>query len=92
MAENQLYKLTASDVIRLFKAQDITVEQYARSLLSRIQARDDAVQAWAYLNPDFVIKQAKALDQVPYENRGPLHGVAVGVKDVFLTKGRTLFT
>ena len=49
--------------------------------------RDHVVKAWAYLNPDFVLAQAKKLDQIPPENRGPLHGIAVGVKDVILTKG-----
>jgi amidase len=66
------------------------VEEYARSLLARIEKRDAAVNAWAYLDPELVIAQAKKLDQVPPEKRGPMHGVAVAVKDVIYTKGLCL--
>ncbi|KAI2481721.1 Glutamyl-tRNA amidotransferase protein [Pyrenophora tritici-repentis] len=83
---SDLYKLTASEVSARIKAGDISVEEYAKSLLARIEARDEAVQAWAYLDPDFVIKQAKALDAVPQSERGSLHGVAIAVKDVIYTK------
>lgn len=72
------------------KDGSLTVEAYANSLLTRIKERDHIVKAWVYLDPEFVIEQAKKLDQIPKEERGPLHGVAVGVKDVILTKGEQL--
>jgi Asp-tRNA(Asn)/Glu-tRNA(Gln) amidotransferase A subunit family amidase len=83
------YRLTASQALALMKKGDLTVEDYAKSLLCRINERDHVVKAWAFLDPDFVLAQAKKLDQIPAEKRGPLHGVAVGVKDVILTKGKT---
>ena len=63
------------------------MEAYVKSILARIQQRDEQVQAWAHLDPDYVIAQAKRLDQVPPERRGRLHGVAIAVKDVIFTKG-----
>jgi len=81
------YKLTASEALALMKKGDLTVEAYAKSLLARIAERDNIVKAWAYLDPEFVLAQARALDQVPPEKRGPLHGVPIAVKDVILTKG-----
>ena len=81
------YTLTATEVLHKIEAGELTVEEYARSLLARIGDRDEAVQAWAYLDPDYVVKQAKALDGVPPSERGPLHGVAIAVKDVIYTKG-----
>jgi Asp-tRNA(Asn)/Glu-tRNA(Gln) amidotransferase A subunit family amidase len=83
---SEIYQLTATEVLAKIKGGDITVEDYARSLLKRIESRDEAVQAWAYLNPEYVIKQAQALDAVPHAERGPLHGVAIAVKDVIYTK------
>ncbi|KAK6001427.1 hypothetical protein QM012_002758 [Aureobasidium pullulans] len=80
------YQLTATDVLHKIKAGELTVEAYARSLLARISDRDEAVQAWAYLDPDYVMIQAKALDEIPLSERGPLHGVAIAVKDVIYTK------
>ncbi|KAF1843267.1 Asp-tRNA Asn/Glu-tRNA Gln amidotransferas-like protein subunit A [Cucurbitaria berberidis CBS 394.84] len=79
------FRLTASQAQAKFNDGSLTVEEYAKSLLSRVEARDAAVHAWAYLSPELVIRRARELDQTPPEKRGPLHGVAVGVKDVILT-------
>src|SRR5450755_2704773 len=81
------YHKTATQVLPLLRNGDLTVEDYATSLLARIKERDDVVKAWAYLDPHFVLEQARKLDQIPPEKRGPLHGIAMGVKDVILTKG-----
>ncbi|KAK5701677.1 hypothetical protein LTR97_004495 [Elasticomyces elasticus] len=83
----KLYSLTATQAVALFKSDSITVEEYARALLDRVRERDDIVKAWAYLNPELVLSQAQALDKVPRAQRGPLHGVAVAVKDIMETKG-----
>ena len=79
--------MTASEALAKIRSGELTVEQYAQSLLQRIQDRDDAVRAWVHLNPDYVLEQARALDKVPVEKRGPLHGIPIGVKDVIYTKG-----
>lgn len=86
MANTDLYRLTASQVVAGVRSSSFTVEEYAQSLLSRIKERDDAVKAWAYLDPEQVLNQARQLDKIPPEARGPLHGVSVGVKDVIHTK------
>jgi Asp-tRNA(Asn)/Glu-tRNA(Gln) amidotransferase A subunit family amidase len=44
-----LCSLTATEVLRLIKDGTITVEQYIRVLLDRIDNRDGIVKAWAYL-------------------------------------------
>lgn len=44
------------------------------------------MQGWAFFDPELVMSSARALDAIPPDQRGPLHGVAVGVKDVILTK------
>lgn len=87
IVETPLYLLTATEALSRFREGSLTVETYARSLLSRIQQRDQNVQAWAHLDPDYVMTQVRILDQVPAEKRGPLHGVVIGVKDVIQTKG-----
>lgn len=81
------FRLTATEAIKTIKAGDLTVEDYAHSLLDRIKERDDAVRAWIYLDGNQVLEQARALDRLPKEERGPLHGVAVAIKDVIYTKG-----
>jgi Asp-tRNA(Asn)/Glu-tRNA(Gln) amidotransferase A subunit family amidase len=84
----ELFRLTAIKAQSKFKYGSLTVERYAKSLLSRIDARDATVHAWAYVNPGLVLERARAreLDQVALEKRDSLHGMAIGVKDVILSK------
>ncbi|KAI0096624.1 amidase signature enzyme [Nemania sp. FL0031] len=81
-----LYTLTAVQALSLLKSDKVKVEQYAQSLLRRYHDNDNTVKAWAYLDSDLVLNQARALDQVPKDQRGPLHGLAIGVKDTMNTK------
>jgi len=81
------YKFTATQALSKIRDGSLTIEQYARSLLRRIEERDGAVKAWAYLNADYVLREAKRLDRVPFEERGPIHGLPIAVKDIMYTKG-----
>jgi Asp-tRNA(Asn)/Glu-tRNA(Gln) amidotransferase A subunit family amidase len=56
--------------------------------LKRIEEVDGEVQAWAFLDRDHAMRQAEAadLDHKQGKPPGPLHGVPVGVKDVFDTR------
>jgi len=85
----QPYQLSATDVAAKIRDGQLSVEEYAQSLLARIKERDPVVKAWAYINPDQVLQEARKLDAVPKEDRGPLHGVAIAVKDVIYTKGKS---
>jgi len=51
--------------------------------LAAIEARDGELHAWKAVDPEFARRQARALDASPV--RGPLHGIPVGVKDIFDT-------
>lgn len=82
-----LTRLSASQVLPLLRQGTVTVEEYATALLSRIRQRDPVVHAWAYLDPEFVLAQARKLDQIPPEKRGPLHGLPIAIKDVAHTNG-----
>ena len=75
--------LSAAAAAAQLEAGDITSEALVRDCLARIEARDDEVRAWDYLDPDHAIDQAKALDATP--RKSPLHGVPVAIKDIFDT-------
>ena len=77
-------RLSAVDALARIRQGDLSVEALARACLERIRARDDAVHAWAYINAEQVLEQARALDRAG--PRGPLFGLPVGIKDVFLTR------
>jgi Asp-tRNA(Asn)/Glu-tRNA(Gln) amidotransferase A subunit family amidase len=66
---------------------EITSEALVAACLARIKTREGDVKAWAYLDPDHAIAQARAADAATRVGRssGPLHGVPVAVKDIIDT-------
>ena len=56
-----------------------------RDCLDRIAAREPTVHAFATIDPDYALMQARALDRMP-SSRGALHGVPIGVKDIINTE------
>jgi Asp-tRNA(Asn)/Glu-tRNA(Gln) amidotransferase A subunit family amidase len=60
-----------------------TVVESVEAALAAIQARDGELRAWKAVDREFALRQARALDAGPA--RGPLHGMPVGVKDIFDT-------
>lgn len=85
MPENS--KLTAVEAAEQIASGTLTSEALVRSCLDRIKEREPTVQAWAYLDPDHAIAQAKLRDAEKKSGRpiGPLHGVPVGLKDIIET-------
>ncbi|KAK5711996.1 hypothetical protein LTR17_018135 [Elasticomyces elasticus] len=81
------YRLSATELLQRFSNGDLTVVEYATSLLDHIDERQPVVKAWEYIDRAQVLQQARDLDQVPKEQRGILHGVGIAVKDVIYTKG-----
>lgn len=55
--------------------------------LKRIDETDGDIGAWAFLDRDHAMRQAEAADDHRAHGRpiGPLHGVPVGIKDIFDT-------
>ncbi|RYC65852.1 hypothetical protein CHU98_g350 [Xylaria longipes] len=65
----ELYRFTATKALSSIRDGSLSVEEYARSLITRIQERDLAVQAWEYLDSEYVIREAKRLDRTPLQER-----------------------
>ena len=74
--------ITAVEAVAAIEAGTLTAEKLVRGYLNRIAQRDDIVKAWAHLDPDQAIAQAKAADAT---SGGLLRGIPVGVKDIIDT-------
>lgn len=46
MSPSETYRLTATEVVSMISSGKLTVEDYAKSLLSRIRQKDPIVHAW----------------------------------------------
>lgn len=82
-----LYHLTAREAIAQLSTSQLSALELAQACLARIEQREQAVEAWQYLNPDQVIEQAIAGDRARATGTplGPLHGIPVAVKDICAT-------
>jgi Asp-tRNA(Asn)/Glu-tRNA(Gln) amidotransferase A subunit family amidase len=80
-------ELTAVEAAELIRAGTFTSEQFVQACLDRVGQVDDKIEAWAYLDGEFALKQAKEADLARTEGRamGPLHGVPVAIKDIIDT-------
>lgn len=82
-AKSHLNELSATEAAQLIASRKITSEMLARDCLERIEAREPEIRAWAALDPDLVLRQARQRDSEA--SRGPLHGIPIAVKDVLDT-------
>lgn len=83
-----LWSLSAVEAGRRLAAGEITSEELVSACLERIGAVDSDVQAWAHLDPEFALAQARMLDAARKGGGaiGPLHGLPVGIKDIIDTE------
>lgn len=84
---SNLHSLSATEAARLIRDGVISSEQLVEACLARIREVDSEIQAWAFLDPDYALEQARAADALRLEGKpiGSLHGVPVGIKDIFDT-------
>ena len=79
-----LNRLSATEAIGRIRNGALTSEELVQACLDRIEQVDGDIEAWAHLNPDYALDQARRLDAQRQAGGpvGPLHGIPVGVKDI----------
>jgi len=80
--------LSARAATAAVRAGKLTASALLEACLSRIDEREPNVRAWSHLDPQAAREQASRADerQCASEFLGPLHGLPIGVKDVFDTR------
>jgi Asp-tRNA(Asn)/Glu-tRNA(Gln) amidotransferase A subunit family amidase len=83
----ELVEIDAGATAALIRDGKATAVETTEACLARIAEREPAVQAWTFLDPDHARAQARAAHEHRQAGRplGPLHGVAVGIKDIIGT-------
>ena len=84
--------LSASEAAAALASGALTSERLVQSCLTRIAARDGAVEAWAHIDPSKALADARLADSQrnaggPAASLGPLAGIPVAVKDLIDTAG-----
>jgi len=83
MSISKLNELDAWQAAALLARRELRAVDLVRACLDRVAERDGEVHAFAHIDPDAALAQAHALDAGAL--RGPLHGLPLGVKDLFDT-------
>ena len=82
-----LSNLTAVNIVQSLKKGEFTCEELVTNYIDHINKYEKNVQAWEFFDETLILKQAKKLDQDHQLGKvqGELHGVPVGIKDIFDT-------
>ena len=78
-----LNRLSATAAARKLATREITAVSLLGDCLAQISERESAVRAWTFLDTDAAMQRARALDT--RASTGLLHGLPIGVKDLFDT-------
>ena len=82
-----LWALSLNEAAAEIRQGRISSADLVTACLDRIAEIDGDVQAWAFLDREYAMTQARSLDESRAHGRalGPMHGVPVGIKDIFDT-------
>ena len=83
-----LSNLTAVNIVQSLKKGEFTCEELVTNYIDHINKYEKNVEAWEFFDETLILKQAKKLDQDHQSGKvhGDLHGVPVGIKDIFDTE------
>jgi Asp-tRNA(Asn)/Glu-tRNA(Gln) amidotransferase A subunit family amidase len=84
---DELTAWSARDLVRSMQSGDLSAATVVQAHLRRIAADEPSVRAWAWFDAGRAIEAAAHADARLAAGRppAPLHGLPVGVKDIFDT-------
>ena len=85
----ELFNLTLAQATEGIRRKEISAVALAQSLLDRIEKLDPTLKAWVTIDREEVLGAAHRRDREVETGRhlGPLHGIPIGLKDIFYTAG-----
>ena len=84
-----LEDLSLGEMANQIRACQLSPVETVQTLLDRIARLDPLVHAWTTIDSERALNQARRSEEEIREGkyRSPLHGVPIGVKDIFQTQG-----
>jgi aspartyl-tRNA(Asn)/glutamyl-tRNA(Gln) amidotransferase subunit A len=88
IADDVLYQ-PVTELSKMVRARRVSPVELTRAYLSRIESLNPRLSAFATVTEDLALEQARQAEReiVAGKNRGVLHGIPYGAKDLLATKG-----
>ena len=85
----ELHKLGVAYAAKQIRDGQLSSSDLAQALLKRVESLDDALQAWVTIDREEALSEARRRDEELDSGApiGPLHGIPLGLKDIFYTEG-----
>ncbi|MDA1188778.1 MAG: amidase [Chloroflexi bacterium] len=85
----ELHELTVTEAARAIRDRKLSAVELMEALLERSRNLESRLHVWVTLDEEMALASARQSQQELERNgpSGPLHGVPVGIKDTFYTKG-----
>jgi aspartyl-tRNA(Asn)/glutamyl-tRNA(Gln) amidotransferase subunit A len=85
----QPFELTVTEAAAQIRQRKLSPLELMRSLLSRSQAMEPRLRIWVTLDADAALDAARQSERELQREGpiGPLHGIPVGIKDIYYTRG-----
>lgn len=71
-----------TELRRLLACGELSAEGLTRAAVNQVEERDPQLNAVVHMDREAALAQGRALDRLPGDRRGPLHGIPVAIKDV----------
>ena len=83
------FELSLAEAALLIRRRGLSPLELVESLLGRIDAFEPMLKAWVYLDREAVRSEARRMERHLDlgQEAGPLHGVPIGLKDIYYTAG-----
>ena len=79
-------KISAVEMVKAIKKGEISSEDIVKSYIEQIKKKEKDVEAFQFFDEELALNQAKKMDALHQAGQhGDLHGIPVGVKDIFDT-------
>jgi Asp-tRNA(Asn)/Glu-tRNA(Gln) amidotransferase A subunit family amidase len=81
--------MTLTEAVRQIRTRELSPLELAESCLKQIDRLEPRIKAWVTVDREGALRQAKSLGEnaQAFSLRGILHGIPIGVKDIFYTAG-----
>lgn len=79
-------ELSACEATAAINDGRLSARRLSESCLERIETRDPEIKAWVAFDRKKLLAEADKADAISIAERGPLHGLPIGIKDIFDTR------